>query len=545
MSMNEINPNTTQPNLPLQSPSPNPSPSLPIPYLIPPAILALGGVALLWLLVQFWGIEPAYGDRFLILIAAGWLVYRLWPRWKQEPIRTSWIGLVPLTIGMAAAPPVWNLVAQVGTRTILIWWYALALVCLVGGYLLLCWGRERFRLLVFPLGFTLFALPLPQRVHDSIQGQLQEKTTILASKILSLSGVSVERQGFQLHLPSGDLEVVEACSGIRSVTALLAIAALVAYLRGFSLIRGILFFMLAFPIIAFGNVIRIVCTGLLQEGFGHAFIEGFTHDLLGILVILVGLGLIVLTAKLFGDSRNDLLTPPSPQTRITDFRPRLNFLVSAALAICFLASFLCYQSATTSQSRQAEKVRLDTVPLNLGSWEGSDLEISEAVQLQLAPEQALRRHYLTNLGQEAEAWVLYWSSTRGMRGYHHPDLCMPNHGWTLVGQEKVDLTLSDGTTFPLKVRRYRQKNREQMVCYWNQEGGRIWSSEDEERLRQADSFGLIRERLFQTRPPEVGRLAFLVAAELGGNRNYSAHTVLTLTAELAEQVYLSCPWAKP
>lgn len=529
--------------------NPDPAPSLPtphsplsIPQYFPLAMLALGGAALLWLLVQFWGIEPAYGDRFLILIASGWLVYRIWPRWQATPVRTTWVGIVPLAVGVVAAPPVWNLVAQVGTRTILIWWYALALLCLVTGYLLLSWGRERFRLVLFPLFFTLFALPLPQRVHDSIQGQLQEKTTILASQILSLSGVTVERQGFQLHLPSGNLEVVEACSGIRSVTALLAIAALVAYLRGFRLHHGLIFFLLAFPIIAFGNVVRIVVTGWLQEGFGHHFVQDFAHDLLGILVILVGLGLIVLTAKLFPSTRATMDAPPPPP--IGD-KPRLGLFTGVALACCLIASVICHEAAATSQTKQTERVQFDAVPLNIGNWRGRDLETSEAVRLQLAPEQSLRRHYQTSLGQDAEAWVLYWSSTRGMRGYHHPDLCWPNHGWDFAGQERVSLTLSDGTSFPLTVRRYRQKNREQMVCYWNQEGGRIWSVEDEERLRQADSFGLIRERLFRSRPPEEGRLAFLVAAELGGNRNYSARTVLSLTVELAEKVYHSCPWAKP
>src|SRR5262249_30462030 len=146
--------------------------------------------------------------------------------------------------------------------------------------------------------------------------------------------------------------------------------------------------------------------------------------------------------------------------------------------------------------------------------------------------------------QEAEAWVLHWSSTRGMRGYHHPDLCWPNHGWTFAGQEQVDLPLEDGTTLPLTVRRYRLKNREQMVCYWNQQGGRVWSPEDEQQLLETDSFGLIRERLFRSRRPEEGRLAFLVAAELEGNRNYSARMLLLLTAEFAQKVYLSCPGTK-
>jgi EpsI family protein len=512
-----------------------------------PGLLGGGVLALLWQLVEFWGIEPAYGDRFLILLASGWLVYRLQSRWVSLSVNPTWLGLFPLLLGAIAAPPVWNLVAQVGTRTILIWWYALALLMLIAGYLLLRFSWSHLKLLLFPLLFSLFALPLPQRVHDTIQGQLQEKTTILAAKTLSLLGVSVERQGFQLHLPSGDLEVVEACSGIRSVTALLAIAALVAYLRGFRLSHGILFFGLAFPIIALGNVVRIVTTGLLQEGFGIAFVQGFIHDLLGILVILVGLGVIVTTSRIFPSAPKSVSgTLTAKNENCVKSRNRLRErLTECVLSLCSIASALCYFQASVNHFQEQETVRLEAVPLKLTQWTGTELKIPEAVRLQLAPEKVIRRHYRTELGQEAEVWVLYWSSTKSMRGYHHPELCWPNHGWRLEGQESTLMSLTDGASFPLTVRRFKQKNREQMVIYWNQEGSRIWSREDESKLQQIDTVGLIRERLFQSRPPEEGRLGFLIAAELGGNRNYSARMVLGLSQELAEKVYELCPWAKP
>ena len=541
-------------------------------------LLALGGVALLTELVEYWGIAPEYADRFLILLACPWLVYRRWGAWKSTPIRSAWIGMVPLILGVISFAPVWNLFAQVGPRTILLWWGMLSWVVMVIGYLLLNGGWVRLRVVAFPLFFVFFALPLPQRAHDWVQGQLQEKTTGLAGKTLSLLGVSVEKQGFQLHLPSGDLEVVEACSGIRSVTALLAIAALIAHLRALRLYQGIILFLLAFPIIALGNVVRIMVTGLLQEGFGPHLVQGFAHELLGIVVILVGLGLIILTSRLFtpsscqlsvvscqlsantnkgksfssaGDPPGLVFNPHSafriPHWKHSAFRigsiPQL--IAGLVLLMGLVGSVLSFGAASNSQRELQEGVRLPEVPLMFNGWKGTELEIPEEVRLQLAPDRVIRRHFRNDLGQEVEAWVLFWSSTRSMRGYHHPDVCWPNHGWSLVSKEIVTLSLKESSTIPLTVRKFQKKNTEQMVCYWTQEGSRIWTEADEDQLQQVDSLALIRERLFQNRPPEKGRFAFLVAGELAGNRNYSARSVLKLTQQLAEEVYDRCPWARP
>src|SRR5437016_6232572 len=83
--------------------------------------------------------------------------------------------------------------------------------------------------IALPLLFLLFALPLPVSAQNVLQNRLQNITTSAASTMLPFLGIVVQQKGHVLSLPSGDLGVVEACSGVRGVTAIIAVAAFVAY----------------------------------------------------------------------------------------------------------------------------------------------------------------------------------------------------------------------------------------------------------------------------------------------------------------------------
>src|SRR4051812_27973985 len=87
------------------------------------AFVAAGGAALLWVLgTDVWPKRPEMGDRFLVPIASGVLIYLLRPRWRATPRSPSAAGLVAVAAGAVAFPPAWYLLVQVGPRTVILWW---------------------------------------------------------------------------------------------------------------------------------------------------------------------------------------------------------------------------------------------------------------------------------------------------------------------------------------------------------------------------------------------------------------------------------------
>src|SRR5207253_7609210 len=97
--------------------------------------------------------------------------------------------------------------------------------------LLLQVGWPRTRLLLFPLAFCALALPTPDALQEPLQWKLKGVTTAGAAAVLPRLGVPAEPHGFTLTLPSGELGVVDACSGALSLNALTAISLLIAYVR--------------------------------------------------------------------------------------------------------------------------------------------------------------------------------------------------------------------------------------------------------------------------------------------------------------------------
>src|SRR5207302_3257632 len=186
-------------------------------------------------------------------------------RARSSPTALGFLLLVPAAALFALG---WYLKARVGPRPMLVWWLTATWLVTVFGLALVQWGWGRARKLLFPLAFCLFALPVPGRLQPPLTGMLQEWATRGSAAVLPRLGITTGRQGYVLRLPHGDLGVAEACSGVRSFTALMAIAVLVAYLRRLGPLRGVALVAATLGIVVVSNTVRIVVSGVLQEWLG-------------------------------------------------------------------------------------------------------------------------------------------------------------------------------------------------------------------------------------------------------------------------------------
>ena len=252
-------------------------------------------------LMQFWGLNAAYLDRFLIPLASGWVLYRNAHALRILPAAGTRWGLLGIAFGSLTFPMVWYLFVRFGPRALVLWCLAFSWLSLAFGTIASRLGWQAVRIVAFPLLFLLFSLPLPNKIEGPLQHRLQAATTSLATYALQAaarmhlisSSTPISREGFIIHTPASDLGVMEACSGVRSLTALMAIAAFVGYWRGFSLVRGSVLMLLGLGIVILCNVLRVTTTGLLIDNAGPRYGEGEYHEALGFVTVLVGLGLIV------------------------------------------------------------------------------------------------------------------------------------------------------------------------------------------------------------------------------------------------------------
>jgi exosortase len=126
---------------------------------------------------------------------------------------------------------------------------------------------------------------------------------LFASKVaagcLDLIGIPVLREGNIIQLANTSLEVVEACSGIRSLISLIALSVVFAYFSQSGTWKRVVLVLSTFPIAIIANAARVTGTGILAHHYGQTVAQGFFHGFSGwILFVVAFVCLFVLGALL-------------------------------------------------------------------------------------------------------------------------------------------------------------------------------------------------------------------------------------------------------
>lgn len=146
-----------------------------------------------------------------------------------------------------------------------------------------------FKDIRFPLWYLLFMVPIPDSLISIVSLPLQLTATTISASVINALSIPVLQEGNMLYFANTQLEVAEACSGIRSIVSLTMIAVLLVYLSRSGRLRNAILILSAIPIALFINVCRISGTGILARYFGGAVARGFLHEFSGIVVFVVGM----------------------------------------------------------------------------------------------------------------------------------------------------------------------------------------------------------------------------------------------------------------
>jgi len=491
------------------------------------------------LVLVYWNSKHEATDRLVILTASAWLVYRVRDRFLAVPACPSWLGLLPLGLACLTFPLGWYLITLVGAKKILLWWVMLSLLTATAGLIVCRWGWRRLGVVLIPLAFSLLALPPPDILYLPLQHYLKEATTTLTAAVLPVLGIPVTRLGYVLGLPTGDLGVAEACSGVRSLTALVAVAALVAYWRGLSWLHSLGLIALAIPIIVVSNVVRVVLTGVLQESLGRWAIEGIAHEILGTSVVLVGLALILAVSQFFPGRQPSVLSAealPATPPVIPSFWPAL--LMAPALLLCLWAE--------SQRIETPDLVQLNALPRQLGDWAGIDVPIPHEVVEMLTFDKGMRRVYHNTVGQEAHLWVMYWATsarTFESAEIHHPDICWRARGFGIDRRQTRVLHSAElGTPITVSVSHYSRGHEQQVVLYWSQEGSAV-VEEGERRGGDRVGHGWILSLLQLGGAPRP-RLAILIGSDSSTSVAHTEKTLAAFATLFADSFYRQNPWAR-
>ncbi len=230
-------------------------------------------------LFSVWYSEPDYSHGFVVIPLSIYFIWMKRDELNVKDIEGSWIGLPLFCISVATYLIAW----QTNFHTLTF----ISILSIIFNLVLFNCGWKITKKFIPAILFLIFMFPIPSAYYILMTNPLKLFVTKVSSVLISLIGIPVYKEGNILFLSSMQLEVAEACSGIRSLYSYMMLGCMFAlmlkqwYCKALLLISTIFLALLV-------NILRVTGTGILANYLGARVAQGFFHEFSGILLFLLG-----------------------------------------------------------------------------------------------------------------------------------------------------------------------------------------------------------------------------------------------------------------
>lgn len=232
-------------------------------------------------LIKDWTEDDNYSHGFFIPLISVYMLYSMREELSRIKLTPNNWGLPLLLLGLIQL-----MLAKIGTEFFM---QRTSLIPVLLGITLFLFGIRFSRKILIPVLFLIFMVPLPAIIWNKIAFPMQLFSTTLTENIVHALGIPVLREGNILYLAETTLEVVDACSGLRSLVTMFALSATFAWFSDLGIFRQWLLFLCAAPIAILANIVRLTGTAVLANQFGDEVAQGFLHELSGLVTFMLGL----------------------------------------------------------------------------------------------------------------------------------------------------------------------------------------------------------------------------------------------------------------
>jgi exosortase D (VPLPA-CTERM-specific) len=405
--------------------------------------------ALRQMILHDWARED-YSHCYFIPFVVLYLLWEKRARLAALPAAPSWWGLAALIFGLFL-----YFVGELGGEFFTLY---LSLWLVVVGLLWLHLGGRKVREMGFALFMLLTMFPFPSFINNRIVLNLKIISSQLGVWLLQLSGISAYREGNIIDLGFTQLQVVDACSGLRYVIPLMVLSLLLAYWFRGALWKKALLVLSSLPLAIGVNSFRIAATGVLYSAWGAEVAEGFFHGFSGWLIFVFTLPVLLFEMWILGKigkkapetvslgtdlnlSPAEALLPPAPPTR----RPGFMQPVFIAAVVLIAATFAISRGVEFREKIPLKKP-FSEFPLTVGEWQGTRQTMEPQFIDALHFSDYLMVNYRNPQGREVDLYVAYYESQRKGETTHSPETCLPGSGWSFEQAGVVGIPVAAGAT---------------------------------------------------------------------------------------------------
>jgi exosortase D (VPLPA-CTERM-specific) len=456
--------------------------------------------SLIYLLSQ-WN-KPDYNYCYLIPFIVFYLIWDKRNVLSESPSHPDWKGFTPFIIGI-----LFFWVGELGGEyySLFISFWLIAVGCIAVHI-----GWNKLKLLAFPLVFTLAMFPFPNFIHNKFSLHLQLLSSQIGVSMLHLYGMPAYREGNIIDLGFVQLQVVEACSGLRFLFPLIILSILIAYFSKTNIWKRAFLVFSTLPLAIITNSMRIALTGVIYKSWGADVAEGFFHGFSGWLIFtftFLVLMLEVWILKKFSipslkrypfhnklkageqnavqkigiqNSPEQMDSKPSSQNISTaNFHWKNLFLPSQFIVIAIVLSLtLLLSTGVEFREKAPIKKPFELFPLTIGEWTGTRQTMDQQIIESLNFSDYIIVDFIDKNGSRINFYAAYYESQRKGESIHSPSSCIPGSGWIFedVGIKSLPIGAIPSKHMKLKEAFMQKNNIKQLVYYWFPQRGRILTS---------------------------------------------------------------------
>jgi exosortase len=416
-------------------------------------------------LAQYWAVEAEYSFGWLVPLLAGYL---FWLRWRSRPTASApKLGWVRWTVGLTAFGllPTW-LIAQVNPDwRVVAWLLAAETVVLSLCVIYLMGGRSWLRHFAFSICLILAAVPWPTFFEEGITRVLTQLSTVATVCALNLVRIDAVQHGNLIGLRTGFVGMDEACSGIRSLQAVLMVTLFLGELYRTSFQRRYALALVG-ALIAFAcNVAR---TTLLAGTAAKQGIESIAtwHDPVGYVLMTVCFLLVLGAGRIIAGPLRALRPPNRAQL------PRFPYRLLIGLGCWILFIGVGTEVWYRAHARAATKQWTFVWPVHKADF--AEIPITKVEADELLFSEGRGAEWSNADGSHWVAYFFKWAEgpswSRILARGHRPEVCLPAAGYKACGDHGTIEIQADGISIPFQALDFEDGGNKSYVfyCLWEE-----------------------------------------------------------------------------
>ncbi len=491
------------------------------------ALAFLGNIYMIITLFKYYLNNEDYSHAVLVPViaaAAAWKVIGNLEKGDKPRIVGEFWGIPVLLSGLAIQFfAMWYKIGLVAGGVFAEYITSVGLIVMIWGLFISFYGFRALKTFWFPLLYLIFLIPgLPGPPEAMLKNALRNTVTSWSAGALELMGFSVYVSRNVIEIPGVLLGVADACSGIRSLWAMLAVAPAIAWFLRLRPFLIALFLPLGVFLAIFQNFIRVVATALLCHWFDMSWASGTKHDIVGGISFFIAAMIMVLLSRFlapppqgkesfgemstygvyghYGNSggygsygtygayhaandseeeEKEIVSVSAEDQRETFFRriSKIRLSVFLCLAVMLILQLMVFQRYSVRSRIQyilsQNRMSLDAFPGEVGPFRRIYWgELPDQALRILRPSESYVAWYSAPDGRLVNVIINFWEPVLGFHGStwsfpHSPDVCFREAGWQEIDQPPVpaDMNFDHEIIYSRLYENATLRNR-QMVLYW-------------------------------------------------------------------------------